>query len=86
MKYYLGKLKAITGEYENEVTIKFMTLDHEKPDLELDAIAADYYCDAESEGDYWVANCGDVATCAQDFQEITEEVYNILTLITELQG
>lgn len=85
MKYFIGTIDERNGEYEYTHIIKFKTDD--KPDSVLEDIARTWYADdPDEEGSCYFFNCGEVATSAGGFEEVTKEIYDGVPFMVELSG
>jgi hypothetical protein len=86
IKYYIGYIEVRNGEYEYSATIRFKT--KSDPYRYLRKVASTWYGeegklqDVEDGAYYFHAGC----VCAEEgrCQELTQEVYDAITLITEL--
>ncbi len=86
VKYYIGNIEVRNGEYEYSTTTRFKTKGD--PYRYLRKVASTWYGekgelqDAKDGAYYFHAGC--VCVWEGQCQELTKEVYNAITLITEL--
>lgn len=81
MKYYIGEIDTYIGEMEISSTIKFKT--EGDPDQYLYDIASDFWGDSDGE-EGGLHDFGEKSACGGRWQRIEANIYNALTIITEL--
>ena len=81
MKYYIGEIDTYFGESSVSTTIKFKT--DGDPDQYLYDIASDFWGDAHDE-EGGLHDFGDKSACGGRWQRVEPDIYNALTIITEL--
>lgn len=81
MKYYIGEIDTCFGESEVSTTIKFKT--EGDPDQYLYDIASDFWGVAHDE-EGGLHDFGDKSSCGGRWQRVEPDIYNALTIITEL--
>ena len=82
MKYYIGEIETYIGESQISTMIKFKTdID---PDLYLDALASDFWGEANKPEDGELYDFGDKMAGGGRWQEVSATTYNKLTLIVSI--
>ena len=85
MKFYIGKIEQRHGEYEFTAVIKFKTVDF--PDVCLDSIIKDWFGERDEESisdNGYTFHGGQIFIEAGAIQEVSESVYNEITIINEV--
>lgn len=83
MKYYIGNINELNGEYEYDNFIKFYT--DKSPHNFLDFVASSWYSDCEKTEEEGVYISGDgILVFAGGYQEIDLFTFNKLEIITDM--
>lgn len=86
MKFYIGQLEETNGEYEYKHTFRFKTLSAD-PEGVLEEHAKNWYTSGPDEDNHpygYYYNGGSVFVQTGSVQEISEEIYNKLEILTEM--
>jgi len=82
MKYYIGEIETYIKESMISTIVKFKTdID---PDLYLDALASDFWGEANKPEDGELYDFGDKKAGSGNWQQVDVKTYNKLTVIFEL--
>ena len=82
MKYYIGEIETYIGESMISTMVKFKTdID---PDLYLDALASDFWGEANKPEDGELYDFGDKMAGSGNWQQVDVKTYNKLTIINQL--
>ena len=82
MKYYIGEIDTYFGESSVTTTIKFMT--DIAPSEYLDALASEFWGEAEKPEDSELYDFGDKSSGGGRWQEVDASTYDALHIIVEL--